>query len=92
MSRAKTRRVRIAVVYWLDAHYAEADDGLPGLEQISAGILLQNDRRAVKLAMAVDWHGDGDGPRDVLTIPRGMVTRVEVLRTVTLPAPRVTEA
>lgn len=83
---ARAKRVRIALVYWLDAHQAEDDDGLPGLEQISAGILIRADQTAVKLAQITDgrdWD-DGAGHRDVLTIPRGMVQKLEILRTITL--------
>lgn len=80
------KRIRIALVHWLDAHSAEGDDGLPGLEQISAGILIRSDRKAVKLAQITDGRdwSDGAGHRDVLTIPRGMVQKLEILRTLTL--------
>lgn len=83
---ARSKRIRIALVYWLDAHQAENDDGLPGLEQISAGILVRSDRKTVKLAQITDGRdwSDGAGHRDVLTIPRGMVQRIEILKTVTL--------
>lgn len=75
MTRPKRRR--FAVVYWLDACGSDTHDESPGLEQVSAGILLTCSRACVKLAQIDDVvDGDGVGPRDVLTIPRGMVRKV----------------
>lgn len=69
------KKLKIAFVRWKDAFSSEELDDDPHCLQYSAGILLQNNRKCVKLALI--W--DETEARDILTIPRAYVETIEVV-------------
>lgn len=88
MTARRPRRLKAAIVHWLDAYeYAEHEPNEPGFPQISVGILVAKNRKFVKLAKTAAAnpgpHDDDFG--DVLTIPAGMVRSIEVIPIETPP-------
>lgn len=84
----RRKKLRIAIVYWLDAYGAEEHGPEDGALQLSAGVLIEKSRRCIKLAQIADTDGTTEPYRDVLTIPAGMVRSVMVLDAPTEPHPR----
>jgi hypothetical protein len=82
--KKRRRRLRVAIVWWIDAHYHEAPEtDLDWGLQVSAGLILERTKGRnghIKLALITDAYDYGDPEpesRDVLTIPNGMVRHVE---------------
>lgn len=76
------RTTQVVVVHWLDAYSSpEHEPGKSGWPQVSAGVLIERNKQHVKLALIVarDNGADGVFMRDVMTIPRGMVTSIKVV-------------
>lgn len=67
--------MKIALVLWHDAHFAESDDGTDHIPIHSVGVLLRNTKKCVKLAQSYD----SEGASEVLTIPRDYVKSVEII-------------
>lgn len=82
MTTRRPRRLKAAIVHWLDAYeYAEHEPNEPGFPQISVGILVAKNRKFVKLAKTAAANpGPGDDDfGDVLTIPAGMVREISII-------------
>lgn len=75
----KRKRHKIVIVYWLDAFGTETHEECNGVLQISAGVLVSQNKERVQLAQIADCDGEAEPFRDVLTIPAGMVVEMILL-------------
>lgn len=66
---------KFAVVEWQDAWLSSTLSADVNLIRTTAGWLVQNNKRVVRVALTVDERGPGD----VMSIPRGMVRKVRVV-------------
>lgn len=66
---------KFAHVEWCDAWYGSALEAKTVLIRHSAGWLVHNNKKIVRIATTVDERGPGD----IMNIPRSMVRKVQVL-------------
>lgn len=67
------RTYKVAWCLWLDAFATETEDEADHLLQMSAGVVIQNNRKSLKLAQIHDIPlaaDDDNGARDIITIPK----------------------
>lgn len=66
---------KIAIVTWLDAYFSDTLPKEVNLQRETAGFLIQNNKRVVRIALTLDERG----PSDMMSIPRGMVRELKIL-------------
>jgi hypothetical protein len=77
----REREYKFAIVDWVDAWLSDTLERDTTCLRHSAGWLVQNNSKVVRLALTVD----GRGPGDVMNIPRSLVRSVEILLVETRP-------
>ena len=66
---------KMAVVEWIDAWLSDTLQADQGCIRYTAGWLVHNNSKIVRIALTVD----GRGPGDVMNIPRSLVRRVKIV-------------
>jgi hypothetical protein len=67
---------KLCVVEWLDAWFSTMLSQEVNLVRQTAGWLIQNNKRVVRIALTIDWER---GPGDMMNIPRSLVRSIKIL-------------
>ena len=73
---------KLAVVEWTDAWFSSSLVTDVNLLRTTAGWLIQNNKRIVRIALTLDERG----PADILSIPRAMIRKIRIIETKQLRA------